>query len=209
VLGNVQLLARRLAREPAAEPRHLARLATITDQVARLTQLVNSLLDISRIRAGQLAIEPATIDLGALVRRVAEHIQPTLESHMLKLDIPPEPLLVSADAVRIEQAIENLLGNAVKYSPKGGEIDLSVGRAGANVWVHVSDQGIGIPVEALPQIFDRYFRAGNADEQQIVGLGIGLYVVKEIVDLHGGTITVQSSVGTGSTFSIYLPSVQG
>jgi signal transduction histidine kinase len=101
--------------------------------------------------------------------------------------------------------IQNLIQNAIKYSPSGGRVTVQVERQAANACIRVSDQGIGIPAAALPQLFRRFYRAPNADSQHISGMGIGLYVVKEIVELHGGTVEVASQESQGSTFTISLP----
>jgi len=110
-----------------------------------------------------------------------------------------------ADRVRLEQTLHNLLANAVKYSPRGGEVLVTVEHAGDRARVSVADQGIGIPADALPHVFDRFYRASNATPYTYSGLGLGLYVVREIVVQHGGTITVASTAGQGSVFTIELP----
>jgi signal transduction histidine kinase len=112
---------------------------------------------------------------------------------------------VLGDAIRLEQVLHNLIGNAVKYRPFGGEILVRCARDGARARVAVQDSGIGIPQAALPHLFQRFYRAANVDAQHISGMGIGLYVVKEIVSLHGGTVGVTSREGHGSTFSVSLP----
>ena len=113
--------------------------------------------------------------------------------------------MINGDALRLEQVLQNLLQNAIKYSPKGGPVTLRVEQQGHEVCVAVSDQGIGIPREALPQLFQRFYRAPHQATGGIEGLGIGLYIVKEIVTLHSGTIMVESTEGVGSTFTICLP----
>ena len=114
-------------------------------------------------------------------------------------------MLVEGDAVRLLQAFQNLLINAIKFSPNGGEILMRLSRDGNRARVDVIDHGIGIPKEALPRLFERFFRAGNVDALRISGLGIGLYIVSAIVALHGGTMAVESSEGIGSMFSVLLP----
>jgi len=155
--------------------------------------------------SGQLSIERAPLDLGALVRRVVEEIRPTLTSRAIELLNTDEPLIISGDELRLEQVLQNLIQNAIKYSLDNQTIDVRVERSGACVCVAIMDRGIGIPQAALPQLFQRFYRAPNVEDQHISGMGVGLYVVKEIVGLHGGEITVQSTEGQGSTFTVCLP----
>jgi signal transduction histidine kinase len=112
---------------------------------------------------------------------------------------------VNGDAMRLEQVLENLVQNAIKYSPSGGRIQVRIEPQSDTAKLCVSDEGIGIPQTAIPQVFDRFYRAPNVDPQRITGMGIGLYVVKEIVTLHGGTVGVESGEGKGTTFTVTLP----
>jgi signal transduction histidine kinase len=122
------------------------------------------------------------------------------------VEVPTTPtLLVRGDALRLEQALRNVLQNAIKYSPAGGEVRVEAQRGGAWAALTVTDQGIGIPPEALPQLFDPYYRAPSVRSEHISGLGIGLFVTREIVALHGGEIAVSSAEGLGTTVSIRLP----
>jgi signal transduction histidine kinase len=118
---------------------------------------------------------------------------------------PGGALFVHGDALRLEQVVHNLISNAIKYSPGGGTVQVQAARRAAMGTIVVSDQGMGIPAEALPQLFQRFYRAPNVDAQYISGMGIGLHIVKEIVTLHGGTIEVASQEGAGSTFTVVLP----
>ena len=113
--------------------------------------------------------------------------------------------MVHGDAMRLEQVLENLIQNAIKYSPDGGQVTVCIEQQHDKAWLLVSDQGIGIPHMAIPQLFNRFYRAPNVEPLQMTGMGIGLYVVKEIVQLHGGTIVVESTEGVGSTFRVCLP----
>jgi signal transduction histidine kinase len=167
--------------------------------------MIEALLDLSRIETGQLSIERAPVDLGALARRMLDEAQPALDEHTIRYHPPGEPLLIVGDELRLEQVIQNLIQNAIKYSPSGGRIDVEVARRGDRACVTVTDQGIGIPPAALPRLFSRFYRASNVNPQHITGMGVGLYVVKEIVNLHGGEVEVTSQEGEGSTFTICLP----
>ena len=134
-----------------------------------------------------------------------DEVQPGLTKHSIDWNAPSEALFVEGDELRLEQVVQNLLQNALKYSPLGGAVTLQVLRQGDMACLTVADQGIGIPEAALSQLFQRFYRADNADAQYISGMGIGLYVVKEIVELHGGTVAVESTEGSGSTFTVCLP----
>jgi PAS domain S-box-containing protein len=204
LLGNAQLLERRLARDGAASERDRRTAGVIAAQGQRLNQLILTLLDITRIEHGQLSIVREPLDLGALVRRVVAELQPLLEQHSINLDAPSEPLLVAGDELRLEQVFQNLLQNAVKYSPPGSPVQIQVAQRNGQILVSVTDAGVGISPDVLPQLFQRFFRAPNV-APSISGLGIGLYVVKEIVTLHGGTVDVASREGSGSTFTVCLP----
>ena len=205
LLGHAQLLQRRHMRDGVLPERDLRALRVIVGQVERLDKLVVAMLDFSRIQTGQLSIERDLLDLRALTQRVVEEAQLAVERHTITLGGLDEPLNIEGDELRLEQALQNLIGNAIKYSPEGGVIRVRLGRRAAWAYVTVADQGIGIPEEALPRLFQRFYRAGNVSAQQISGLGLGLYVVKEIVSLHGGEVDVTSREGRGSTFTMRLP----
>jgi PAS domain S-box-containing protein/excisionase family DNA binding protein len=210
LLGNIQLLQRRAAREAGLASERLQRtLQVVADQAARLNQMIGALLDISRLQVGQLTFSYAPLDLCALAQQMVAEVQPTLTQHTVTCATPDAPLIIEGDALRLEQVLQNLIGNAIKYSPAGGLVNVRVERRGEWVYVDVTDQGIGIPQEALAKLFERFYRASNGDAEGIGGMGIGLYVVKEIVTLHGGKIAVTSREGEGSTFSICLPLARG
>jgi PAS domain S-box-containing protein len=180
-------------------------LDVIISQAQRLNKIISMLLDISRIQTGQLSLHREPLDLRALLRGLIDEIRMSLSEHTIDADLPDESLLIDGDELRLEQVFQNLIQNAVKYSPNGGAITVrAVGRQDA-VCVEVIDQGISIPADALPQLFQRFFRAPNSGGYQIAGIGIGLYVVREIVELHGGTVTATSVEGQGSEFTVRLP----
>ena len=212
IMGYIQVLQRRAQREGQTNERDGRALQTIAEQAGRLNQLISSLFDLSRIQMAQLMLDWQIMDLAALARRIVEELQPTLEQHQVRLICDSgQPLLVRGDALRLEQVVQNLLHNAVKYSPGGGQIDvcMEVVKPGAdglhNVCVSVIDHGMGIPAESLPLIFRRFYRAKNVEQNHISGVGVGLYVAREIVLLHGGNIDVESIEGVGSTFRVTLP----
>jgi signal transduction histidine kinase/DNA-binding response OmpR family regulator len=208
LLGYTQLVKRRAERNSSVADRDRQALRVVADQATRLSKMVSSLLDISRLQLGQLSIEPAPLDLGQLAARLVEETRPLLSQHTIEYIGAAAPALISGDELRLEQALQNLIQNAVKYSPEGGAITVRVERSDSHASVAVTDSGIGIPPDALPQLFHRFYRAPNVDPQHISGLGVGLYVVKEIVELHGGMIDVRSEVGAGSTFVFVIPLIE-
>jgi signal transduction histidine kinase len=147
----------------------------------------------------------APVDICALARRVVAEVQPTSEAHSVTCVSPDAALLVEGDELRLEQVLQNLLQNAIKYSPGGGPVEVIVAPEGGQAMVAVLDRGIGLPDEALPRLFERFYRAPNADPRQISGMGIGLYVVREIVRLHGGSVEAGRREGGGSRFTVRLP----
>lgn len=205
ILGHIELFQRRTGKEHSLNERDQRALQTIADQAQRLNKMIISLLDISRIERGQLSIEQVPIDLCALVQRVVDEVQSTLVERKVELLCPIQPLIVQGDELRLRQVLQNLIQNALKYSPPHVPIVVAIRQDQAQVLVDVRDTGIGIPQTAIPQLFDRFYRAGNVDQENVSGLGIGLYVVKEIVELHGGIVTVASIEGQGSTFTVCLP----
>jgi signal transduction histidine kinase len=205
LLGNAQLLQRRLHQEVALSDRNQRMLGVIVEQAGRLNKLIAEMLDVGRIASGHLALTRGAVDLVALAERVVAEVQPTLTDHTLAFERLAPSLVVDGDAVRLEQVLQNLLQNAIKYSPEGGSVAVRVERQGHLACLAVTDQGIGIAPEDLPRLFQRFYRAEHESAGGIAGLGIGLYVVKEIVSLHDGTIDVQSALGGGSTFTVRLP----
>ncbi len=205
VLGYIELLQRRVRKDNTLNERDQRTLQLIADQTQRLNKMITSLLDISRIETGQLSIEPAPIDVCALVKRVVDDVQATLGERHIEMLCPIRPCVIQGDELRLEQVFQNLVQNAVKYSPRNAPIGVVVRQHAGQVRVAVQDRGIGIPQTALPSLFERFYRADNVDSARISGLGIGLFVVKQIVELHGGEVMVESVEGEGSTFTVSLP----
>ena len=208
VLASAQLLQRRAALEGRTDPRDARTLRILVQQTLRLHRLVVSLLDLSRIDTGQLSIERQVVDLNRLLDRLLDEMSPAFERHTLLARLGEAPVLVLGDELRLEQVLYNLLQNAVKYSPNGGTIGVRLDcEAGAAV-VTVTDEGVGVPAGAEDQLFDRFYRADTPATQRISGMGVGLYVVKEIVTLHGGTVAAAGRDGQGSVFTVRLPLYQ-
>ncbi len=207
IAGYVDLLRRHHQRgtsTPEQVERHLAAIGESADRLARLTQ---ELLDASQLRAEQFPLQPAPLDFVALVRELAERFRDRLDGrHRLTVALEPVARPVVADADRLAQVVTNLLENAAKYSPEGGEIRVTVRPEGAGVRLSVQDQGIGLPPGATEAIFEPFERAPNAVRQRLPGLGLGLFICRDIVTRHGGRLWAESAgEGQGATFSVWLP----
>lgn len=180
---------------------------TIIDQECdRLTRLISDLLNVSRIEAGRaLDLNPVPVELTVIVEKVVAAQKSYTSKHEFAIDLDPEIPTIVADADKVDQILTNLTNNAVKYSPNGGTITVSGKKLDGLVRVSVADQGMGIPKEHLTKVFDRFHRIDNRDTRKAGGTGIGLYLVKHLVEAHGGKIWVESEVGKGSTFIFELP----
>ncbi|WP_170162342.1 PAS domain-containing protein [Caldimonas tepidiphila] len=177
-------------------------------QLSHLVHLVDDLLDVARITRGKLELKKERVDLRGVVASAVETSLPHIEAgcHDLAVQLPDEPLPLDADPTRIAQVLSNLLNNAAKYTPSGGRIRLSVSREGEQVLVAVTDTGIGLPAQALSTVFQMFAQIGHATERGHGGLGIGLTLVRRLVELHGGTVEAASAgPGQGSTFMVRLP----
>ena len=176
----------------------------------RLVELVNDLLDVARIEAGQFEIHPRSVDLRDAIEEVAALMAPRVQAKRQRLDVqifdPRPPAL--ADPARVRQIVTNLVTNAHLYTPEEGVLTLRLEGDGQATTITVTDTGPGITPEEVRRLFDRFFR-GSTDGRKSPGTGLGLSIVKSLVDLHGGTIAVQSTVGTGTTFVVRLPSAVG
>ncbi len=174
----------------------------------RLTALINDLLDASRIESGGLALHPQPTRLDVLIEHVI-HVTERLHDAQRRIHFhrPAQPLQVRGDPYRLEQVISILLENALKYSPAGDPIHITLEQRDSLALLSVSDHGIGIPADQQQHLFERYFRARNVSTQSYGGLGLGLYIGRDIVERHGGRIWVESEVGRGSTFYVGLPTL--
>lgn len=205
LFGYTQLLTASETQSAPMAERDTKAIQVIAEQAERLAKLIDLLLDLSRIDSGHFAIELRLVDLRVVVTRVIEQARLTTTQHALELECHGDPLTVQGDEQRLEQMLQNLLQNAIKYSPAGGTIVVRLERRAEEILLSVRDQGIGIPEEEHQSLFQRFFRASNAASQQASGFGIGLFVVNEIVARHGGSIDVSSEQGKGSTFTVHLP----
>lgn len=195
VLGYTSLLQTR----PVDEATRQEYLSIIADEARRLEGLVGDLVDVRRIEQGRLELEPQPFDLGALVREQVRIFGGRSERHTIQLDSADGPLVVRADRNRLAQVVANLLGNAIKYSPEGGTVEVEAAVRNGDVRVSVRDEGIGISEADRPRIFTKFFR-GSKGLGGIGGMGLGLAVSREIVEAHGGRMGFESKVGRGSVF---------
>jgi len=205
ISGYASLLEEGLAG-PLTERQREA-VAVIQEQVGAVARLVDQLLDLSRIEAGGLRIEPEEVELDALLAPVARSFAPLAARKGIEFRVQVEPsaparLWVDAECVRNE-VLGNLLSNALKFTPAGGRVELRAAGSGGSLLLSVADTGVGIPEEELPHIFDKYYQVGA--EARAGGAGLGLPIARQVVEAHGGAIAAESRVGVGTTFRIRLP----
>lgn len=182
----------------------------INRQVEHLVRLVDDLLDVSRIMRGRIELRPEPVEVRSIIERAVETVQPLIElhQHQLELRVPPQPIWVEADLIRMAQVVFNLLNNAAKYTPAGGRIELIVEPVERGVAIRVRDNGVGIDADLLPHIFDLFTQSKRSVERSQGGLGIGLTLVRSLVEMHGGAVSACSAgSGKGSEFVVSLPTL--
>lgn len=177
----------------------------INKDAQRLNRMINEMLDLDRMESGRMTLHPERIDLNAVIAEVADRVRPNAPNHTLTLDLQPDLPQIHADRDRMTQVASNLLNNAVKYSPTGGRITMTTRADGEAVRLEVRDEGLGIPPDALEAIFERYSRVDSQATKDIQGTGLGLPIVRQIVQLHGGKVWAESELGHGSVFRVVLP----
>ncbi|MET0404610.1 MAG: ATP-binding protein [Cystobacter sp.] len=195
-------LERRMERHEPVDPTLLRH---ARQHLMRLTSLINDLLDASRIESGRLALQLSPTRMDTLVERALSSMDSERGEHRIDYSHPEEPVRIRGDSLRLEQVIANLLENALKYSPGTSTVRVILEVRGDFALLIVSDEGIGIPKDQQEQLFERYFRARNVSISSYGGLGLGLYISRDIVERHGGRIWVESEVGQGATFYVALP----
>lgn len=201
IVGYAELLA-----TGKMAPQQLQQCAQlILQESLRLANLLDHVLDIERLAAGTLPFRPGPVALAPLVAEVFKLYDLRSPRHRLVADLPADLPVLWADRNQLRQILENLISNAIKYSPAGGEVRVQARPAGKLVRISVSDQGLGIPAAALPNLFRRFYRVPGPERQAIGGTGLGLAIVKRMVEMHGGRIDVRSIPGKGSTFSFTIP----
>jgi PAS domain S-box-containing protein len=209
-LAPIRTAAQVLRMSDVADPHQRQARDIIDRQVQQMARLIDDLLDISRITRGKLQLRKEGVELAAAVRTAVEAARPLIDAHahQLTVTLPPEPVRMDADPVRLAQVFANLLNNAAKYTEKGGQIWLSAERQGREVMVSVRDTGIGIPAEYLPRLFEMFSQLAPALERSQGGLGIGLALVRGLVELHGGRVEAHSAgPGRGCEFIVRLPTL--
>lgn len=200
--GNAQRVERRY--ESVQPDRLLHSVGKMRGAVARLIDLIESVLDAAQLEAGNLKFEPKSIDIKALLAEVSGSYGEVNPDYKVIVDVDDLDGEVVADVMQMRQVVSNLISNAIRYSPKGTRVQVRAADAGEdNVLISVSDNGVGIPKEEIGKLFDRFYRGSSSTG--IVGTGIGLHLVKTMIDMHGGRVDVVSEVDQGSTFTITLP----
>jgi two-component system phosphate regulon sensor histidine kinase PhoR len=179
----------------------------IDTECDRLVRLINDLLNLSRIESGRaLELVLNDVDLGGLIGRVVDSQRAYTDRHEFEITLPEDLPTIKADRDKIDQVLTNLLSNAIKYSPDGGKISIDARELEGNkVSVSVTDQGIGIPEDQISKLFTRFHRVDSRDSRKQYGTGIGLYLVRHLIEAHHGEVSVSSQQGTGSTFTFVLP----
>jgi PAS domain S-box-containing protein len=207
-LAPVVYALRLLDEKPLDDPNRWYIRRIVDRQMRRLARLIDDLLDVSRIRMGKVELRKDRVDLGAVIGHAVEVARPLAEDrgHQLSVSLPPEPVWLEADPVRLEQVFSNLLSNAVKFTEDGGSIALTAERQGQEVVVRVKDTGVGIHADLLPRIFDLFTQGDRSIDRARDGLGIGLTLSRRLVEMHGGAIEAHSEgVGRGSELVVRLP----
>jgi signal transduction histidine kinase len=200
VKGYAQHMSRRPDTSPAQHPM----LAAIDRAANRLQRLIDDLVEVSGISLGRLVLRREPVEITAVLRAVVRWAAPAASRHHLVVNVP-ENVVVSGDRSRLEQAVRRLVDNAIRYSPAGGDVDIDVAPSDKDVVISVRDRGIGIPADQQSRIFELFFRAHAGTPHDIGGLGIGLFMAREIAIRHGGMMWFESEEGKGSTFSMRLP----
>jgi two-component system phosphate regulon sensor histidine kinase PhoR len=182
-------------------------LATISKHVDQLTNLVNDLLELSRLEGSPELPRPVSIDVGLLARRVTDLLLPAAQkkNQTLRLETRSNMPRVLGNPDYIDRAIANLVDNAIKYTHEGGTISVTAGQRNEDVFVEVADNGLGIPADDIPRIFERFYRVDRSRSREMGGTGLGLSIVKHVAQVHGGSIDVSSTPGAGSKFRLYFP----
>lgn len=206
ILGYLELVL--ADEEPALPPEHARHLEVVERNARRLVRLVGDLLFAAQVERAPLLIEPGPVDLPGLVRDAVALARPRAEEAGVTLELEPEPAPVQSclgDRDRLAQVLDNLISNALKFTPPGGHVTVRLAAGDGRVRIEVADSGVGIPDEDLPHLFNRFYRARNATEGAVPGLGLGLMITRAIAEAHGGAVKVRSELGRGTTFTVLLP----
>lgn len=201
IMGFTELLLKREI-DPERTRKYLS---TIHAETVRLSQLINDILDIQRHETSDYQDVATEVDMKQTVAEVETLFTLSSELHTITFDVPSSPCTIIAHEEKMRQLLNNLIMNAIKYSPDGGTVKVSIDRLDDSIELKVSDEGIGISEKSIPYIFDKFYRADNSDTRKIGGTGLGLAICKMIVEEHEGSITVDSRIGKGTTFTVLLP----
>jgi signal transduction histidine kinase len=177
----------------------------INKDALRLNRMITEMLEFDRMEAGKLRLDLKQVDMNMLVLEAVERAQVTTTKHVVSMTLQPDLPAILGDADRLTQVLTNLLSNAIKYSPDGGAIAVRSRLDGGFVEVSVKDQGLGIPPEFVGRLFGRYERYEDKHAGKIIGTGLGLAITRQIVEMHGGKVSVESTVGNGSEFKFTVP----
>jgi signal transduction histidine kinase len=180
-------------------------LSSLREEVERMSAIVENLLTLARIDEGELRLLHTPLDLSEVATAAVSALAPLAESRSVRTCVGGQPAPAVADGARLGQVVTNLVANAVRYSPSGGEVRVSTWLTPEDAGCTVSDQGPGIPAEVIPRIFDRFVRADATRSSASCGSGLGLAICREIVEAHGGNISVRSPLGAGCSFSFTVP----
>ena len=205
VLGFTELLLNKELK-PERQKKYLS---TIYQEANRLTLLINDFLDVQRMESGKQTYDKKYDDIIPLLRNIIETYEVNHPNHVIHFEVRTNHTLILGDKGKISQVFNNLISNAIKYSPDGGNIYVTVYEEGANLKISIKDEGLGIPADALDKLFTKFFRVDNSDRRKIGGTGLGLAIVKEIMKAHHGEISIQSMLKEGSTFTVSFPLVIG
>lgn len=203
ILGFTELLLNRQLKEE----RQKKYLTTIYNEGKRLTSLINDFLDVQRMEAGKQTYEKKYVDLLPIVEKVISNQRIQTAEHEIICKCLVKNTSILGDKLKLEQVFTNLINNGIKYSPKGGRINVKIYEDDGHVKVDIQDEGLGIPEEAVEKLFTKFYRVDNSDRRSIGGTGLGLSIVQEIMKAHDGEVSVQSNYGKGSTFTVSFPSI--
>jgi two-component system, chemotaxis family, CheB/CheR fusion protein len=203
IQGNLELLDQ-WCRD-ADNPRVPRAIASAWRQARRLSALVRDLMDVASLESGKLTLTRDVVDLATLASEAVETVRGQAGEHAVGVDVPAEPLLIRGDAGRLEQVLLNLLTNAVKYTSPNTPINVWLGRVDEEAVLAVHDDGPGIAADVLPHLFERFYQVERVDRGSQGGMGLGLFICHQLVEAHGGHLTVASAEGEGTTFTILLP----
>ncbi len=200
ILGYMELL--RYREQPADKIKRYVEI--VHEETKRLTTLLNEFLDIQRLEGGKQEYTFTSFSLRALLASTVDAYGETVETHRIDLELPEDPVVIFADEHKIKQVMLNLLSNAIKYSPQANQIQVRLSASEEQATFSVTDHGLGIPQNAFEKLFTKFYRVDNSDIRKIGGTGLGLAICKEIIESHGGAISVESEINDGSTFTVVL-----